>query len=138
MIKYCNASSFFLFETVRLKNYINILSIIATMLPLASRCRCHCHCWRLVVVVDVSDSAPHCQSRHCWRLVVVTVLLLSAATYFLVAVSVGFCALSLLSLSLGLLLSAASCCCCCCRLLVFGVVVIGCLIVGGVSLLSSS
>ena len=50
-------------------------------------------------------------------------------------VSVGLCASSLLSLLLGILSSAASRCFFHCRILVVGVVVVGCLIVSGVSLL---
>ena len=75
---------------------------------------------------------PHHKSRCRRCLVVVAVSLLSAASYLLVAASVGFCASSSLSSLLGLLLSGASRCCRCCRLLVVGVVAIGSLIVDGV------
>ena len=132
-IRYCNASSFvFLFKTVILKHYVNILSIIAILLPSAS-CNCCC-CWHLVVVVGVLASAPRCKSCRHWRLVVIAVLSLSAAASLLVDVSVGFCASSLLSLLLVILSSVASRSCCHCRLLVVDVVVVGCLIINGVSL----
>ena len=141
LIRYCNASSFFLlFKTLRLKNYVNILSIIATLSPSASFCRCRC--WRLVVVIGVSDLENRHRSRRCRHLVVVAVSLFLEAASILVAASVVFCALSSLPLLLGLSSSAASRCCFRRRLLVVGVVVVVVVIrshiVGGVSLLSST
>ena len=93
LIRYCNASSLFFFETVILKNYVNILSIIATLLPFTSRL--HRRCLGLVIVVDVSASAPHHWSRCRRSLVVITVLSFSEAASLLVDASVGFCASSL-------------------------------------------
>ena len=89
LIRYCNASFFLIsFEMVRLIFFVNILSIISTLLPSASR-RC-CYCWRLVSVVGISNSATRCQSRSRRRLVVISVLSLSAALSFIVAASVVF------------------------------------------------
>ena len=88
-LSYCNTSFFVFFETLRLKNYVNLLSIIAILSPLASCCRCCC--WRLVVVVGVSDAAPHCRSGRHQRLVLIDFSLLSAAVSLLVAASVWFC-----------------------------------------------
>ena len=119
---------------VRLKNYVNLLSIIATLLPLASL---HYLCfWRPVVVVGVSALAP-CR-RSCRRrlLVFVEFSSLSAATSLLMDASVGFCSSSLLSsLSLGILSLAASFCCRRRWLLVIGVIIVGSLIVDVVLLL---
>ena len=89
-IRYCNTSSFVVvfFETVRLKNYVNILSNIATLSPLASHRRFRC--WHLIVVVGVLGLAPSCWSQR--HLFVVAVLSLSAVASLLVDSSVGFCA----------------------------------------------
>ena len=84
LISYCNTSCLLLFlEPVRLKNYVNLLSIIAIV----------------IVIVPKSLSLfvyQHCRrSCHRWRLVVVSVLLLLAAVSLLVTAPVGFSALSL-------------------------------------------
>ena len=123
------------FRKVRLKNYVNILSIIATLPPSASRRRWRF--WRLLVVVGVLASSPRCLSSR-QRLVVVSVLLFPAASSLLVAVSVGFCVSLSLSLSLGLLLSLVSRCCYRIWFLVVGAGVVECLIVSSVPLSSLS
>ena len=52
LIRYCNASSFVVvFRNGKTEKYVNILSIISTLSPLASRHRCRC--WCLVVAVGV-------------------------------------------------------------------------------------
>ena len=81
---------------VRLKNYVNILSIIATLSPSTSCCRCRC--WRLgfgasssksslsasrrcLYFVVVGSGVPSCGcARRILRLVVGGVLSLSSAT----------------------------------------------------------
>ena len=64
LIRYCNASSFVVvFRNGKTEKYVNTLSIIATLSPLASRHRCCC--WCLVVVVGVSALAHRYQIY--WR-----------------------------------------------------------------------
>ena len=77
------------FETVRLKNYANLLSIMTTLLLLTSRRR-YC-CRHLVVIVGVSALVPLLRSRHRWYLVFVAVLLLLSVVYLLVDASIIFC-----------------------------------------------
>ena len=94
LIRYRSASLFIVFFLIcKTGNCVNILSIIATFSPSPSYCRCCC--WHFAVVVGVSASAPCCWSRRRRCLSVVTVFSLSSEVSILVAVSVGFCALSL-------------------------------------------
>ena len=120
------------FETVSLKSAL----IFYQLLP-------QCYRWhlivvvifgRLVLVVDVSALAPHRQSCRRRRLVGVAVLsLLAVASVLGDASAVCYASLSVSS-SFGLLSLTASRCCLC-RIPVAGVVVVGCLVFGCISLL---
>ena len=92
---YCNTSLFFsLFKTVRLKNYVNILSIIDIVtigVPYSLLLLVYHHrCLRLGFDT-FSSKYLSSASRHCQRLDVVAFLLLSEVVSLLVSASVGFC-----------------------------------------------